>query len=202
MYEHIGKSLALAILFLLFSYSISAQIEWGLHTTSLTGNYFLVYKKQVDQNRYKRVSAAFYNFDVRNVASLNPNDLDRNTLANISVGTIWGREKRKTIRKNWRWASGIQYIVNGAFQGQNNSLQAALEVGLGYLLSLQVPINSFLYASAEIIPSIELQGTYQRRTINNIPPETIDGLSVRLNGRANLSGVRIGINYVIGGGDQ
>ncbi|WP_420152836.1 hypothetical protein [Siphonobacter sp.] len=165
--------LTCAALFVNLSTAFSQDVptrEIGLRTNGFNDLGF-VYKKQKSENVYKRYRLAFGNLGLGIV--------NGSSLVNFSVGGAIGKEKRKSINDRFQVVYGTEFIprlsilhssagtanINDGTVGEvsvtgSNLTLLSASLGLGFVLGAQYNISPKWYVSAEIVPTVSLNGTF------------------------------------------
>ncbi|OZI08072.1 hypothetical protein BWI93_11235 [Siphonobacter sp. BAB-5385] len=165
--------LTCAALFVSLSAAFSQDVptrEIGLRTNGFNDLGF-VYKKQKSENVYKRYRLAFGNLGLGIV--------NGSSLVNFSVGGAIGKEKRKSINDRFQVVYGTEFIprltvihspggnvsVNDGTMGSITITNAGnlllnTSLGIGFVLGAQYNISPKWYVSAEIVPTVSLNGTF------------------------------------------
>ncbi|PQA60638.1 hypothetical protein [Siphonobacter curvatus] len=165
--------LTCAALFVSLSAAFSQDVptrEIGLRTNGFNDLGF-VYKKQKSENVYKRYRLAFGNLGLGIV--------NGSSLVNLSVGGAIGKEKRKSINDRFQVVYGTEFIPrltvshspggnvsvdDGTFgkitiTGSGNLLLNT-SLGIGFMIGAQYNISPKWYVSAEVVPTVSLNGTF------------------------------------------
>lgn len=148
--------------------------EIGLRLTDFN-SFGLIYKKQVDENTYRRYRLAFGN--------LSANYIQNNTLIGFSVGGAAGKEKRRPINDKLQFVYGTELIASLSLNFSNTGSLTVNDgtgasttytgssvfivtpsVGVGFVLGAQYNLTSRWYVSAELIPAITASGSFGNGT--------------------------------------
>lgn len=105
------------------------------------------YKKQVSENKYRRVrffsgnlfTGVFGEDDFR---------------FNLNLGAAIGREKRRTLDTRLEFFNGPEFSFGMGFQSVNDNSSFILSPSFGYVLGLQHSFNERWAINIETIPSI------------------------------------------------
>ncbi|MDQ1086977.1 hypothetical protein [Siphonobacter sp. SORGH_AS_1065] len=145
--------------------------ELGIRTSSLN-SFGFIYKKKIKENVYRRHRLAF--------GSLGLNFAGNNTSVGFSAGGATGKEKRRSINDKLQLIYGTELIAgiglitltsgsitvdNGNGTGStiyegSNLIIVTPSVGIGFVLGAQYNFNPRWYVSGELIPSIEVSGSF------------------------------------------
>lgn len=120
--------------------------EIGLRLSNFD-NFGAIYKKELSENRYFRVSAAVFNFNLNLVES---------GTSNINLYLSSGIEKRRNIGEKFNFIHGINFNGGINFQGNTEASITQISLGAGYLLGFIYDLNDHFYIGLETIPSINV----------------------------------------------
>lgn len=135
--------------------------EIGLQLVGLDNfDFDFLYKQQVEENAYRRISAGFVNMNLR--------DIGDDGSAAFSVGINWGREKRKRLSDKLNLAHGPTWIYNMALNANENNANANFSTGLGFILGVHYQLSDSFYIGAEVFPSILMGFSVNDDGVNNI----------------------------------
>ncbi len=152
------KKLSIILLVCLFGKIVSAQStspkrEVGLQFNSLnlTGNtpFYAIYKKQVRENVFNRVSLAVGN------AGFGRNFDDTNYLifgASIAIG----REKRKQLDPKLTFYRGYQFTASTSFGEIDDNRSVNARIGAGLIFGLQHNFNDRWAINLETDPTVSI----------------------------------------------
>ncbi|GAB3977869.1 hypothetical protein GCM10028806_39930 [Spirosoma terrae] len=160
--------------FLLTNVTLLAQDtptrELGLRTSNLS-SFGLIYKKQRSENTYRRYRLAFGN--------LGGYFVNNNSNISFSAGGAIGNEKRRAINDKFQFIYGTELIANIGFNSTTSGsvtidngngstttitgsslILVSPSVGVGFVLGGQYNVNPNWYVSAELIPSVSVNGNF------------------------------------------
>lgn len=125
--------------------------EIGLGSRDLTGNFNFIYKKALEENKYRRYDASFtiVYFDENSIS--NPYSL--NTLV-TDISFTLGTENRKYIDDKFKFVHGFYYGGGIKMYFQEDNTLVELNPKFGYLLGVQYDINDQFYIGATTFPGI------------------------------------------------
>lgn len=131
------------------------QKEVGIRFQGL--NYFdFVYKKQKDENKFSRLRLASTRLSISEFENFN---------SNFSLGVIYGRENRKSIKNNFQFIRGWEIIgkINSPFN--KDKFLMTLTPGIGLVLGFQYDFNERFLINIEATPSLTTDITYYSKDI-------------------------------------
>lgn len=165
--------LTCAALFVSLSAAFSQDVptrEIGLRTNGFNDLGF-VYKKQKSENVYRRYRLA--------VGNLGVGVINNSGVINFSVSGAIGKEKRKTINDRFQVVYGTEFIprlsilhssagtvsINDGTVGEvsvtgSNLTLLSTSLGIGFVIGAQYNISPKWYVSAEVVPTVSLNGTF------------------------------------------
>ncbi|NBC08968.1 MAG: hypothetical protein GVY26_17390 [Bacteroidetes bacterium] len=141
--------------FLLFSICFFAQSqsvdssmwrEMGLRLSSVD-DFVFIYKKQLEENRFKRFRFAFSNIGFRTFENID------NTFS-LSIGGAIGWEKRKQIAEKVQFIHGWEPALRIFLDDNANGTGLLFRTSIGYVLGFQLMVSEHFYAALETIPSL------------------------------------------------
>jgi hypothetical protein len=144
------------IFFLLLGLSLQAysqttdSLSWREMGLRLSGvnDFDFIYKKQIDENRYKRFRLLFSNLQFRRLNNTN--------LFDASVGGAIGWEKRRAIAEKVQFLHGWEPFLLINFNGTDERVGLSTTLGVGYVLGFQLMVSEQFYAALETIPSLSV----------------------------------------------
>lgn len=122
--------------------------EIGLGTSNFTGNFNLIYKKQLEEDKYRRYDASI-NFDYRKPTN-DPNTELGSTTLTFRLGT----ENRKYLDDKFKFVHGFFYGGGISLTFVNNHTEGRIMPLAGYQLGFQYDISDQLYIGATTFPAI------------------------------------------------
>ena len=188
-------NLLLCLFFLLtINYSSFAQSDFNNRVLgvrySAPSSFGLIYKKQIKEDKYLRLTAGRFSSNVSRFTSpIGGNTSSNNFTTSVAVGGALGFENRKVTTDKFSIISGFTLIANGSYQyieQDTLSFQAfTFQPGIGYLIGGQYFINDNLHIDVEMIPmaSINISNSNGNRTITNF------------NTRLNMYGIFVNLCY-------
>lgn len=162
MYKH----LLLALTVLVFAMPATAQEmsydkkEFGIRLSNLN-NFGMIYKRQIEENKYVRYRIALFN--------VNGAFVEDNSNLDISLAASIGFERRKAINENFDFISGPEYLANVGFDNllQDNS-QILIGFRFGYVLGAIWHLSDHFYVGLETIPGIGLNYNIEQEGDNTL----------------------------------
>ncbi|HKK79382.1 MAG TPA: hypothetical protein VJ933_07115 [Phaeodactylibacter sp.] len=121
--------------------------EMGLRLSGVD-NLDFIYKKQLGENRYKRIRLLFSDLQFRRLNDTN--------LFNASLGGALGWEKRRTIAEKVQFLHGWEPFLNLSFNSTNDRFGLNTILGVGYVLGFQLTVSEQFYVALETIPSLSI----------------------------------------------
>lgn len=165
--------LTCAALFVSLSAAFSQDVptrEIGLRTNGFNDLGF-IYKKQKSENVYRRYRLA--------VGNLGVGVINNSGVINFSVSGAMGKEKRKAINDRFQVVYGTEFIprlsvlhssagtasINDGTGGEvsvtgSNLTLLSTSLGIGFVIGAQYNISPKWYVSAEVVPTVSLNGTF------------------------------------------
>lgn len=122
-------------------------LEMGLRLRGVD-NLDFIYKKQVGENRYKRIRLLFSDLEFRRLNDTN--------LFSASLGGALGWEKRRTVAEKVQFLHGWEPFLNLSFNATDEQFGLSTTLGVGYVLGFQLMVSEQLYAALETIPSLNV----------------------------------------------
>jgi len=119
--------------------------EMGLRLRGVD-NFDFIYKKQIGENRYKRIRLLFSDLRFRRLNDTN--------LFNASLGGAIGWEKRRTIAGKVQFLHGWEPFLNLDLTARDGDFGLNTILGIGYVLGFQLMVSEQFYVALETIPSL------------------------------------------------
>ena len=160
MHKHVLFVLAILLFALpsLAQESNDKQRELGVRLSNLN-DFGLIYKRQVEENKFIRYRIARFTAGGTFVEDFNSFD--------IQLAASIGFEKRKAVNEDFDFIWGPEYIASLGFNdlGQDDS-EVFLGVTFGYVLGALWHLSDHFYMGLETIPGIGLGYTIQQESDN------------------------------------
>ncbi|MDF9795085.1 hypothetical protein OKW21_000348 [Catalinimonas alkaloidigena] len=148
----------LLIVMLVAAYPIHAQEnedkpvrEIGIGSSNLSSNFSFIYKKELEENKYKRYDA-FFSMVYLDRRSTSNSYLLSTLVTDISF--TLGTENRKYINDKFKFVHGFYYGGGIKMYFQEGNTVVELIPEFGYLLGVQYDINDQFYIGATTFPGI------------------------------------------------
>ncbi|WPP49365.1 hypothetical protein [Catalinimonas niigatensis] len=124
--------------------------EIGVGTYNLSNNFNLIYKKELEENKYRRYDASVnFNF---NKSNNDPNAEQVNTSFSFTLST----ENRKYLNEKFKFVHGLFYGLGISLYSINDQMQTRINPQAGYQLGVQYDINDQFYVGAATFPGVSL----------------------------------------------
>lgn len=125
--------------------------EVGFGTYNLSNNFALIYKKELEENKYRRYDASV-GFMYANLSS---GSNDEVSIASFSF--TLSTENRRYLNDKFKFVHGLFYGVHISSTSQNDQSTVRLGPNVGYQLGVQYDINEQFYIGATTFPGIRTE---------------------------------------------
>lgn len=156
---------------------------------AVPSSFGLIYKKQVKENKYIRLTAGRFSSNVTRLSSPIGGNNFTNFRTSVAVGGALGFENRQIITDKFSLISGFTLIANGSYlyteQDSISFHSFAFQPGIGYLIGGQYYINDHLHIDIEMTPM----------AFFNISVNGRNGTLTSFNTKLNMYGIFINLCY-------
>lgn len=184
----------LSLLFILTtSYSSFGQNDFNNRVLGVRyaapSSYGLIYKKQINEDKYLRLTAGRFSSNVNRFTSPIIGNNSSEFRTSVSAGGALGFENRRSVTDKFNLISGFTIIANGAYQyTQSDTISfhsSAFQPGIGYLIGGQYFINDNLHIDIEMMPMMSV----------NITNSSGKGTITQFNTGLNMYGIFVNLCY-------